>query len=106
MRRAVAETAVQAVKTMGRLERRKERTYAKLPPGERVRMLRELHGMTRSQLARAAGLPNAQAVTDLEKISGEYALSATAWKRMRRVAKALKVDSQALTYPESTKVLR
>lgn len=71
-----------------------EKRYAKLTPGKSVRILRELHEMTQTDLAKRAGLTQAT-VSAIESGAKPIGL-----ERAKRLAKALKVHPAVIAFPD------
>ena len=71
-----------------------EKTHAKLAPGEALRMLRDLHGMTQLELSKASRVPQAT-ISALE--AGKIGLGV---ERARKLAAVLAVHPAVLLFPE------
>jgi transcriptional regulator with XRE-family HTH domain len=67
---------------------------AKLSPGEAVRMLRELHDMTQSDLAQATGIPQ-PVLSAIENGNATLGL-----ERAKKLARALKVHPAVLLFAD------
>jgi transcriptional regulator with XRE-family HTH domain len=66
----------------------------KITPGQMIRRLRELHGMTQPQLAKASGLTQS-AISDLENGRIELGLD-----RAKKLARALKVHPAVIAFSD------
>jgi transcriptional regulator with XRE-family HTH domain len=72
----------------------RERRHAKLSPGESAKMLRELHGLSQSELARRSGIPQ-PALSAFEHGTQELGL-----KRIKALALALRVHPAVIAFPD------